>query len=116
MTHALISAISAGTGRRTAGIARPKTTTTRTFWKSSREDASRLARPRRSALQSLDGKTMFIFRASGSIYCSELGLLPRDLAAIAIALRLRTFTVATFATALRVSLENRMKKDRADAV
>jgi len=38
------------------------------------------------------------------------------LAAIAIALRLRTLTVATSATALRVSLENRMKKDRADAV
>ena len=63
-----------------------------------------------------DGKTMFIFRASGSIYCSELAALPRDLAAIAIALRLRTLTVATSATALRVSLENRMKKDRADAV
>ena len=97
-------------------VARPKTTTTRTFWKSSREDASRLSRRRRSALQSLDGKTMFFFRASGSIYCSELAGLPRDLAAIAIALRLRTLKVATSATALRVSLENRMKKDRADAV
>ena len=59
---------------------------------------------------------MFMFCASGSIYCSELITLPRDLAAIAIALRLRTLTVATSTTALRVSLENRMKKDRADAV
>ena len=59
---------------------------------------------------------MFLFRASGSYLEVRAELLPRDLTAIAIALRLRTLRVATSATALRVSLENRMKKDRADAV